>query len=385
MAINQGSILDHVDKPAIHPDDAVYQSLTPTSDGKVAVTVNGLSITDRVHARGLIAAAGHQSNYLGLQDGLKSGQKVLINNSSSSVSLLVKNSSDSLLLEIDPSDTNMLIWQFTSSSAGSWYGPGSSLSLLDGASTTGALSHIIHGGNKFRIFDDFTQENVSLTTVNDGNWIGFFGSDTDATLAVTIAGAPEGQIAMGSGDGGGANDGSTLSLILLAKGALVSLGGCVMEARVSLDTLAGAVVNVGLSDVLAESAEHSPYKIVAATISDAGLSNTNAAMFVWGTEATAATKWHHVTENATTIAAISTSDNGPVVDTYAILRIEIDADGDARFYVDGTLEKTVTTAVATTSLLIPFIGIDGEDGAPVNTDLTIDYILFEGNRPSSNA
>ena len=38
MAINQGSILDHLDKPAIRRDDAVYQSLTATSDGKVEVT-----------------------------------------------------------------------------------------------------------------------------------------------------------------------------------------------------------------------------------------------------------------------------------------------------------------------------------------------------------
>ena len=381
MAINQGSILDHIDKPAIHPDDAVYQSLTPTSNGKVAVTVNGASVTDRVHARGLIVAAGHQSNYLGLQDGLKSGQKVLINNSSSSVSLLVKNSSDSLLLTIDPSDTNMLVWQFTSSSAGSWYGPGSSISLLDGASSSGAKSMVIDKSSRFQVFDDFHAAAIDVTN----NWIVFAGTDGDATAASTVVEAPEGQVVMGSGDGGSTEDGSVLSKHLLAHGALVSLGGAVMEARVSLDTLAGAVVNIGFSDVLATAAEHSPHKIVAATISDAGLTVTNTACFVWGTEATAATKWHHVTENAGTIAAISTSDNGPVVDTYATLRIEIDADGDARFYVDGTLDKTVTTAVATTALLIPFIGIDGEDGAPVNTDLSIDYVLFEGARPSSNA
>ena len=76
--INSGSIIDHVDKPAIHPDDAVYQSLTPTSNGKVAVTVNGSSVTDYVHARGLIKAAGHATNYLSLKNGLKSGQEVHI-------------------------------------------------------------------------------------------------------------------------------------------------------------------------------------------------------------------------------------------------------------------------------------------------------------------
>ena len=71
-------ILDHIDKPAVHPDDAIYQSLTPTSNGKVAVTVNGLSITDFVYARGLIKAAGHADNYLAIRDGLKSGQDVYI-------------------------------------------------------------------------------------------------------------------------------------------------------------------------------------------------------------------------------------------------------------------------------------------------------------------
>lgn len=232
---------------------------------------------------------------------------------------------------------------------------------------------------KFRVFDDFLDAAIDATN----NWIVFAGSDGDATAAATVT-APEGTVVMGSGDGGSTNDGSVLSLILLAKGALVSLGGCVMEARVSLDGLTGAVVNVGLSDLLAESNEHSPYKIVADTTSDAGLSNTNAACFVWGTEATNSTKWHHVTENAGTIS-MSLSDTALAADTYNTLRIEIDADGTARFYVDGTLEKTVSSAVATNSLLIPFIGIDGEDGAPVATDLTIDYISFEGNRPSSNA
>ena len=256
--------------------------------------------------------------------------------------------------------------------------PNSEITDAKAQRVAGASHSLIDSREKFQVFDDFLG-----AAIDSNKWLTFLGSDGDATSGVVTA--PEGQYELGSGDAGGANDGATLSLILLAKGALVSLGGAVMEARVSLDTLAGAVVNIGFSDVLAESNEHSPHKIVADTISDAGLTVTNTACFVWGTEATAATKWHHVTENAGTIAPISVSDNGPVVDTYAILRIEIDADGTARFYVDGALDKTISSAVATTALLIPFIGIDGEDGAPVNTDLAIDYILFEGNKPSSNA
>ena len=69
MAINQGSILDHLDKPAIRPDDAVYQSLTATSDGKVEVTVNGVGVTDYVYGKGVIECAGHATNYLALKNG----------------------------------------------------------------------------------------------------------------------------------------------------------------------------------------------------------------------------------------------------------------------------------------------------------------------------
>ena len=121
MAINQGSILDHVDKPAIHPNDAVVQTLTPTSNGKVAVTVNGASVTDYVHAYGLVQAAGHASNYLALKDGAMSGQTVLIKETGTTTELIVKDSSDATLCNVNAGDSQLLVWQWTSSSAGSWF------------------------------------------------------------------------------------------------------------------------------------------------------------------------------------------------------------------------------------------------------------------------
>ena len=123
MAINQGSILDHVDKPAIHPDDAVYQSLTPTSNGKIAVTVNGTSVTGYVHAKGLIAAAGHADNYLALADGIKSGQSVHIQETGDVVNtpLFVRNKDGNMLAVITPGETAHLKWYWTSTSAGAWH------------------------------------------------------------------------------------------------------------------------------------------------------------------------------------------------------------------------------------------------------------------------
>ncbi len=120
MAINQGSILDHLDKPAIRPDDAVYQSLTATSDGKVEVTVNGVGVTDYVYGKGVIECAGHATNYLALKNGLKSGQSVVIKNTGS-VTLKVENESSKILALI-PAGINMkLEWSWVSTTSGGWY------------------------------------------------------------------------------------------------------------------------------------------------------------------------------------------------------------------------------------------------------------------------
>jgi hypothetical protein len=122
MAINQGSIIDHVDKPAIHPDDAVVQSITATESGKLEYTVNGVPTTRRVEARGLIKCDGHATNHISIADGVKSGQEVYIQETGSAenVPLIVRNSSDSAVAIVWPGETCSLKWIFTSTSAGSW-------------------------------------------------------------------------------------------------------------------------------------------------------------------------------------------------------------------------------------------------------------------------
>ena len=143
MAINQGSILDHVDKPAIHPDDAVYQSLTPTSNGKVEVTVNGESVSGDAHAKGFISAAGHASNYLALADGVKSGQSVVIQESGGTVgtNLIIKNSGGSTLATIPAGGTFMFKWYFTSTSAGAWKVVGATDEDVTDSSSTWTATH----------------------------------------------------------------------------------------------------------------------------------------------------------------------------------------------------------------------------------------------------
>jgi hypothetical protein len=258
--------------------------------------------------------------------------------------------------------------------------------VLDSSGETNmpAGGFIDTGRARIEVFDDFLDAAIDTTN----NWIVFAGTDGDATAAATVAGVPEGQVLMGAGGTGAADDGSVMSLILLSQGSLVSLGMTVFEARVSFDQLTGTSWCFGLSDTLAEATERNLYKVNSGTIADGGLTLTNAVCFAFDTDATAPTKWQFCSENAGTIAAAAAEDahtTGPVADTYAVLRIEVDATGDARFYIDGTLVKTETTAVATTSLLIPFIGGNSADDADVATDVHVDYVYFGHARPASDA
>lgn len=240
---------------------------------------------------------------------------------------------------------------------------------------------------KVRVFDDFNGDRIALTTVDNGLWIGFAGTDGDADIAAIVA-SPEGTIAMGSGDANGTEDGSVLSRILLADGALVSIGTQVFEWRGSLDQLTGCSQWIGLCDVLATDAERMPHTVDSSVVADGGLTVTNVAGFSFSSDATAPTKWTITSEKAGTIgnsAAEDATTEGPTANIYDTLRIEINASGDVKWLINGGLVKERAAAVATTAVLIPYIGMDSGTDARTNTVLTTDAILHEFARTTTNA
>ena len=238
--------------------------------------------------------------------------------------------------------------------------------------------------DKVVIFDDFTDAAIDATN----NWIVFAGNDGDATAAATVVGVPEGQILMGSGGAGVANDGSTMSLILLSQGALVSAGTTTFKTRVAFDQLTGTSWNFGLSDTLAESTCRSLYTVDSGTIADGGLTVDDAVCFAFSSDATAGTKWQVCSEKTGTIYASAAEEaltTGPTAETYATLMITVDSSGNALFYLNGTLVANHPLAVATTAVLIPFIGGNSAEDADVATDVFVDYVYFSHARPSASA
>jgi len=241
-------------------------------------------------------------------------------------------------------------------------------------------------GDVFETFDDFQQAAIDTTD----KWIAVAGAT--ATIAAIVA-SPEGKIDMICGTNGtaGVTDAAAVSSRVLTHGQAVSLGQIIFEARVSTSHVTGATLCVGLSDKIASgSAEAVLHTVKGEAIADDGLTVSNALSFAQDSEATDVTAWYATSENAGTIAHVAAAADcklvdDPTPDTYQILRIEVDASGDARFYVDGILRHTELTAVATTAVLVPYIAVTAEDGTPVATTLSIDYIRFVQTRNPSNA
>ena len=233
----------------------------------------------------------------------------------------------------------------------------------------------------FTVFDDFLAAALDTTD----NWITFDGTTAAAQPATTVT-APEGQVTMINGAANDAQDKTVMSLILLAKGSLISLGKTVFECRVSFGAITGCSWGFGLGDVLANATEVANYTVNSGVVADdAGIAN--AISLVFDTDATAA-EWQACSTNAGTVGNAGVEEAlgvSPAANTYQTLRIEVDASGDARFYVNGVLELARPTAVATTALLIPYIWGDSAVDAQTAVTVAIDYIKFQGQRPSSNA
>ncbi len=71
-------------------------------------------------------------------------------------------------------------------------------------------------------------------------------------------------------------------------------------------------------------------------------------------------------------------------DTYNILRVEIDASGDAFFYINGALVFAEATAVATTATLAGFLWVNSADSGTTTNISTVDYWEFTITRPADN-
>ena len=92
--------------------------------------------------------------------------------------------------------------------------------------------------------------------------------------------------------------------------------------------------------------------------------------------------WHGVYNGGTTTGETTSTnvdlDDDAVAGDFQVLRLEVDSNGTARWYIDGDLKQTVTGAVSTSTDLAVLLMVEAKGSAIEAMD--VDYVLIETNR-----
>ncbi|KKM71131.1 hypothetical protein LCGC14_1433710 [marine sediment metagenome] len=182
-----------------------------------------------------------------------------------------------------------------------------------------------------------------------------------------------------------ADDGTCMSAISAAiKGALVSDGTMSFELRIRSAAVTGVVL-AGFTSAECVSDTVPIASVLALVVDQVDGGSESMAVHIRDDDATTATEWQAISAIADAEGANALEVLLGVVtaaDTYVVLRVEIDALGNAYFYVDGTLLHAEPLAVTTTARMIPILHLMESTvnaGAVISF---IDYWEFVQARPS---
>ena len=155
-------------------------------------------------------------------------------------------------------------------------------------------------------------------------------------------------------------------------------GPLALEARVETAALTARNLWVGFCDVNIDQVIP-PCTGTGTTIT---LTASDLCGFHFDSSLTDGADWHMVYNGGTTTGATTSTDvdadDAAVAGESQVLRVEIDRNGTARWYIDGALKQTVTNAVSTTVLQAGYVGCFGT--TTTATSLDVDYIAIEANR-----
>ena len=163
-----------------------------------------------------------------------------------------------------------------------------------------------------------------------------------------------------------ANDHITATLGL---DLLVSNGPIVFDARFKVGSVVGSSVEVGLSDALTETAGEAFSDHTVAGITAIA---TDAIVVAYEDGGDANWVLNYVNTDAETGVDLAVA---PANDTYITIRIVVGSDGSADVWLNGTLTSSVSSAVATTALLTPWVTIKG---AGAVESVSVDYLAVSG-------
>jgi len=214
-------------------------------------------------------------------------------------------------------------------------------------------------GAYFRVIGDGIAENDSGITVDEStvplNGVGVFTTTDEAKHACGVA---------------------TAKCLDVAK-----MAPLVLECRVQFADLDSKSFFMGLSDVNNDDTSIEDDIINGATTT-LTLNASDLCGFFYDEGLTDDEDWHAVYNGGTTTGETTSTnvdlDDDAVAGEFQILRLEVDPNGTARWYIDGVLLKTVKGAVSTTTDLAAVCLVESKGTS--NEYAYVDYFMVKCNR-----
>lgn len=241
------------------------------------------------------------------------------------------------------------------------------------------------GVGRIRLFDDFCGAEIPVlnavaygTSAGGCNYyLGDFsvkGDLAETDTGVLALGVTSGAVRISGNDEDGKGVAICTDLVFQPS---LNAPMCI-EARVNMQALTTRSIFVGFCGTLADD--------VAEPLTSTGTTHTLTASHLCGivmdSQLTAAAVFHACYNGGSTTgktdSTLTTTGISAVAGEYDVLRVEIDPNGTARFWINEVLESTVENAVSTTTLQAALVGCWGTTSTAA--DMDVDYILVEANR-----
>jgi len=143
---------------------------------------------------------------------------------------------------------------------------------------------------------------------------------------------------------------------------------CCCEAKIRVRDVSGTSVAFGFTDAQTEAADTLPVGYAVATLTTTA---TDCAMWLHDPDATTDT-WITASANSDSDGTVNTSVSSTTDSVWHILRIDIDDDNEASFYMDGSLVATEAAVCSTGAALCVYVGAVNREATGNVVD--VDYI-----------
>lgn len=160
-------------------------------------------------------------------------------------------------------------------------------------------------------------------------------------------------------------------------------GTLVAEARVNLPNNTTKRIFMGFTDIeISSFIPDIEVDLAVGSTTTLTLTASDICGFILDSELTAATAWHSIFNGGATTGQTDSTENvltpTQTDGEWQVLRVEIDNNGTARWFINGALKQTVAGAASLTTDLKAFFAV----GASANTIATMDadYWMVRGNR-----